>query len=249
MEDLIKLEHAPPKVLVDIANGHMSKLMDLSTQFKEKFPDSELMVGNIANPKTFEIYCHIGVDYVRVGIGGGSACTTSANGGVHYPMASLVQECAELGKNYPKTKIVADGGFRNYSDVIKALALGADYVMLGGILNKCLESCGDNYNNQNELISVEEAEKQFKQAVSVYKEYRGMSTKEVQRKWGKINVTTAEGIVKRNQVEYTIGGWVENFKDYLKTNMSYCNKRSLEEYIGNVEYVFITQNAFNRFNK
>ena len=68
-----------------------------------------------------------------------SGCLTSANTGVHFPMASLIHECYQYKKkgNY-NTKIVADGGFRNYDDIIKAIMLGADYVMLGGILNKCL---------------------------------------------------------------------------------------------------------------
>lgn len=255
-ETLIGMDHSPQRVLVDIANGHMKKLMDLSREFKAKFPDHELMVGNIANPKTYELYCHIGVDYVRVGIGGGSACTTSANGGVHYPMGSLVSECAEIGKNYPNTKIVADGGFRTYSDVIKGLALGADYIMLGGILNKCLESCSPTYlfdDGQGEdgyvEITDDLSERYLFNHPKRYKKFRGMSTKEVQKKWGRKELKTSEGIVKYNKVEYTLSGWTENLVDYLKTNMSYCNKRNLSEYIGGVEIIFMTQNAFSRFNK
>ena len=68
-----------------------------------------------------------------------SGCLTSANTGVHFPMASLIYECYQYKKKESyNTKIVADGGFRNYDDIIKAIMLGADYVMLGGILNKCL---------------------------------------------------------------------------------------------------------------
>ena len=71
-------------------------------------------------------------------------CTTSANASIHYPMASLIYECNRIKQdNAYDCKIVADGGFKNFADIIKALALGADYVMLGGILNKCLES--DSY--------------------------------------------------------------------------------------------------------
>ncbi len=128
----------PKKVLIDVANGHMQKLWDISKSIKEKFGSNiELMVGNIANPEAYRKYCEIGVDWIRVGIGGGSACTTSANVSIHYPMASLIRECKDLsyGVDSP-TKIIADGGFKNFSDIIKALALGADAVMLGGIFNK-----------------------------------------------------------------------------------------------------------------
>lgn len=72
-EELLNKEESevPKKVLIDVANGHMTRVMEASKEFKSKFPNNQLMVGNIANPKTFELYCHIGVDYVRVGIGGG----------------------------------------------------------------------------------------------------------------------------------------------------------------------------------
>ena len=76
-----------------------------------------------------------------------------------------------------------------------------------------------------------------------------MSTKEVQSKWGKSTLKTAEGITKYNKVEYTIEGWIDNFSDYLKSNMSYSNKRTLEEYKGKADVRFITSEAYARFNK
>ena len=135
------------RILVDIANGHMSKLYDLCKYFTENMKSTnQLMIGNIANPNTYELFAELGVDYIRVGIGGGSGCLTSANTGVHYPMASLISECYNIKKKRGyTTNIVADGGFRNYDDIIKALALGADYVMLCGVLNKTLESCSPVY--------------------------------------------------------------------------------------------------------
>ena len=82
----------------------------------------------------------------------------------------------------------------------------------------------------------------------MYKKFRGMSTKEVQKKWGKQKLTTSEGIVKYNKVEYTMEKWIENFEDYLKSAMSYTNSKNLIEF-KETEYVFITQNALNRYNK
>jgi hypothetical protein len=81
----------PKRVLIDIANGHMMKLYETAKRIKSDY-DVELMIGNIANPNTYEVYSEIGVDYVRVGIGGGSACTTSANGAIHHPMAFSYRE-------------------------------------------------------------------------------------------------------------------------------------------------------------
>lgn len=252
---LDKGERLPKKVLIDVANGHMQKLYNTAALIKEAFGDRiELMVGNIANPETYKKYCQIGVDYVRVGIGGGSACTTSANVSIHYPMASLIKECAEWKHVYDKpTKIVADGGFKNFSDIIKALALGADYVMLGGMFNKCLESCGDNFLKDSQgkfhLIDFARAELNFKEGIEVWKYYRGMSTKEVQKTWNRQELKTGEGITKYNKVDHTISGWCENFTDYLKSAMSYTDALNLGEFIGKPKFVKISDNAFSRFNK
>jgi hypothetical protein len=187
-----------------------------------------------------------------------SACTTSANVSIHYPMASLVNECSEITNEFINPpKIIADGGFRNYSDIIKALALGADYVMLGGVFNKCLESsspnCVRNIDRDGKetytQISLSQASEILSRGEEVYKYYRGMSTKEVQKFWKRDILRTGEGITKWNRVEYSLSGWVENFIDYLKSAMSYTDSRNLKEFIRNVNWVKITQNSFNRFKK
>ena len=255
IEILDKKSQLPKRILIDVANGHMQKLYDTAKKIKQTYEDKiELMIGNIANPDTYKKYCEIGVDYIRVGIGGGSACTTSANVSIHYPMDSLISECAYFKSIYDKpTKIVADGGFRNFSDIIKALALGADYVMLGGIFNKCLDSCGETFmkDSQSQYYQVDflKAMNAFDAGVDVYKYYRGMSTKEVQKSWNRSELKTGEGITKYNKVEYTLEGWCENFTDYLKSAMSYCDSRNLNEFIGEVRYEIISQNSFMRFNK
>lgn len=243
------------RILVDIANGHIQKLHDLCKKFvkNRKKKSHVLMVGNVANPRTYRELAKIGVDYVRVGIGGGSGCLTSANTGVHYPMASLVLECYELKETHNlKTKIVADGGFKKFDDIIKALCLGADYVMIGGLFNQSLESCGDNYIFNKIKISQNTAEKIWtkfpKLRKYMTKSFRGMSTKDVQKKWGKNVLRTSEGISKRNPINYKLEGWVENFSDYLKSSMSYTSSRNLEDF-KNSFYTLITKNAYNRFNK
>ena len=259
LDEMIELfesgKELPKKVLIDVANGHMFKLWEISKRIKEKYGNNiELMVGNIANPDTYRKYCEIGVDWIRVGIGGGSACTTSANVSIHFPMASLVNECYEISKEFDNpTKILADGGFRSFSDIIKALALGADACMLGGIFNKCLESCSDNFLKDSvglfHLIDEERAITNFDSGIDVWKYYRGMSTKEVQKSWNRKELKTGEGISKYNKVEYTLSGWRENFTDYLRSAMSYSNSRTLEDFIGQANWVKISQNAFDRFNK
>lgn len=265
-----KKPHTDAKLyaLIDVANGHMIQLFEMAKKAKELYGDKlVLMVGNIANPNTALKFASIGVDYIRVGIGGGAGCLTSVQTGVGYPMGSLIKECSVLIQS-SKTKIVADGGFKKFADINKALALGADYVMLGSMLNKCLESCGSNRykthsgdsfsNIEDYKLSVEigvyppigsMSDECFMMEGLLYKKYRGMSTKEVQKAWGREKLKTSEGISTYNKVEYTLEGFVENLTDYLKSAMSYTGSRTLEEFKKYNCYELITQASFNRFNK
>ena len=239
-------------VLIDIANGHMKHMIDLVKELRSK-TKVKIMVGNIANPETYRVLSEAGADFIRVGIGFGGGCLTAMNTGVGYSMAQLVKECSDIKDENEAfgeitSKIVADGGFREYSDIIKALALGADYVMLGSILNKCLESSGDTYW-KGIKVSSDIAGFLWRHKFKLEKKFRGMSTKEVQKKWGKEKLTTSEGVVRMRTVKYTLEGWTENFIDYLKSAMSYTNSRELKDFIGNVKWTVISQNSFNRFNK
>ena len=167
-------------ICVDIANGHMKSLYDKCIIAKKNAMAGKykltIMTGNIANPETYKWICtnaryfnyntheyELVIDYIRVGIGGGSGCITTSNVSAHYPQASLIDECYKVkqelirtkSKNYELPKIVADGGIRNYDHVIKALALGADYVMIGSLFAQCIESAGEKSSkNINQKISL-----------------------------------------------------------------------------------------------
>lgn len=216
--DLLENENLTAKVCVDIANGHMRHLLDLCIMAKANFGTRLIiMSGNIANPLTYVAYAKAGIDFVRVGIGGGSQCTTSANVGIHFPMASLLDSIKEIKfssesylTKYPC--IIADGGFSNFDDIIKALALGADYVMIGKLFAQSTEACGLTIDNGAKRL------------------YRGMSTKAVQSKSGKTELKTAEGITSYVPILYSLNTWVGNFTSYLRSAMSYTSSFNLVEF-------------------
>lgn len=232
------------RVVIDIANGHMRHTLDIIKEAKQRAKDNDVnlvvMAGNIANPKAYLDYCRAGVDYVRLGIGAGSMCTTTSNTGVHYPMASLISECVKFRGSWEwdhskeqSTKIVADGGIRNYSDAIKALALGADYVMIGGLFSAMLESAAEIEGELPYTFPswTEPAKRQFIRENDLYKTSHGMSTREAQKNIDKNAITkTAEGITIKQPIKYTINQWVENFTDYLRSAMSYTSSHNLEEF-------------------
>jgi IMP dehydrogenase/GMP reductase len=249
-------------ICIDIANGHMKRLLDDAKKSKQMYGDSlVLMVGNVANPLTYMELSKAGTDFVRVGIGNGSGCSTSVHTGIGYPLASLVYDIYLLKRNKSGkfAKVVADGGIKKYADIIKALALGADYVMCGGIFNKALESAGYTYaaNKKFEGYTVpgdmvnqysNEVRTAFRMGSLFYKKFRGMSTKEVQAHLGN-DLRSSEGVTRMIQVEYSLSGWVENFIDYFSSAMSYTDCKDLKGFIGKPEWSLITQNSFARFNK
>lgn len=259
---LINEDKLPYKmyICIDVANGHMMQLYELSKYAKEKYGDNlVLMVGNIANPDTYIEYSKIGVDFVRCGIGTSPVCTTSANGGIHYPMGSLLTDIKTLklynsNKITKFAKIVADGGFNNFDQINKALALGADFVMLGKIFAKTVEACGEiktvvfphKFNVLNDGPFQDWIRTKDINTIKFYecwREYYGMSTKRAQKEFGKEGNKTAEGITSKVNIEYTIKGWVDNFKHYLQSTMSYTNCVTLDDFIGKVQSKLITPNA------
>ena len=256
-DQVINSNNHQNKILIDIANGHMSDLFDVVEKFKKSSvgKNVELIIGNIANPDTYRLFCNLGKygpDYIRLGIGNGSGCLTTQQLGVGYPMGSLISECSYIKEQYDHPpKIIADGGMKKYADIIKSLALGADYVMLGSLLAKSLESCGSFFEDNlgKSEISKEQAKILFDHNRNVFKNFRGMSTKEVQKKWGKTDLKTSEGVSRIYRIEYTLEGFVSNFEDYLRSAMSYTNCDELNVFIGGPLYNLITQNAHNRFNK
>lgn len=241
-------------VLIDVANGHMKKLHNKIRYAKSIHGDNLIiMAGNIANPETYRLLSEAGADYVRVGIGTGSVCITTSNTSIHYPMASLIKECYEISTAIKNPAyIIADGGIKGYSHIIKSLALGADYVMCGSVFNRMLESAGETICTNNYTLIDQYSEdtlNRFKDGERFLKLHYGMSTKKAQKELGNDIIKTSEGIEKTQNVEYTMPQWTENFKDYLKSAMSYTSAHELYDFIGMAETIVVSNNSYNSINK
>ena len=235
-------------ICIDQANGHMEDMITYGKMLRERLvtEDSEIMVGNIANPRTInKIAYNNFADWVRIGIGGGSVCTTSVQTGVHYPMASLISECHfykstfEFG-NKRVLKIVADGGIGDSGDICKALALGADAVMCGRFLCACEESASPF------LFGIDLSESTIS---TKYKEYWGMSTKKAQTDMGNTTLKNSEGIIDMVVVDCTLEERTNQIESAIKSSMSYCNACTLDEFRINSVLTRITPAAYAAYHK
>lgn len=273
--DITGIFVGPMKICIDLANGHMQCLLDTVKKLKEKYGKSIcIMTGNIANPEAYRDYESVGVDYVRCSIGSGNACLTSSNLGLHYGVFSLLKEIYEIKKEINgKCKIIADGGIRGYRDIQKALVY-ADYVMIGNLFNKAIESNGKTtygtfywnirgkkivrpiktllyYGREIEKENFNKVYKLLKEnKVTVWKQFFGQSTKIAQKLINEKNnkdnkLKTSEGLIKYQKVEYDINGWAENETDYLRSVMSYTNSRTLEDY-KNSQWIRISKIDYNK---
>lgn len=271
-------------VLIDIANGHMQALYDLVKEANKIYESSiKTMVGNIANAETYRVAYESEVDYIRVSIGTGGGCLTASNTGIFNSMVSLLSDISDIKTEIRKSgvcgcrlpKVIADGGIRNYSDIIKALALGADYVMCGQVFAKMLESAADKditpvdgenkdiinntsfddiYNSNGIWYGVvkgrEDGEDDKTITIgSMTAKFHGMASREGQIAMKGAKTRTSEGLEKEVTIDYTMSQWVQNFTDYMQSAMSYCDSRSLHEFRDKANIVIISNNTRESINK
>ena len=249
------------KVLIDIANGHMKEVYDCVKDAKQEYGDNlTVMVGNIANPKTYLECCKAGVDYVRVGIGGGNVCTTGVQTGIHASMVWLLTEINKLKEelciingynckmsfsdycnenNWTFTKIIADGGIDTIDKAIKCLALGADYIMMGKLFAQCEEACGERREVPDDGYHIWKFERR----------YYGMASIQGQKDISGGVKKNPEGIETWVPIKYTLEQFISKFEAALLSCMSYCGASNLDEFIGKVKWLPMTFKEFKSYYK
>jgi IMP dehydrogenase len=208
-------------LIIDTAHGHTKGVVSVLKAVKSKFPKTDVVVGNIATGAAAKYLVEAGADAVKVGIGPGSICTTRVVAGVGFPQLSAILEVAEAikGSGVP---VIADGGIRYTGDIPKAIAAGADTVMLGSLLAGTKESPGETI--------IFEGRK--------FKSYRGMGSVEAMKHGSKdryfqdveddIKKLVPEGIVGRVPYKGELNETMHQFIGGLRAGMGYCGAKDIE---------------------
>ncbi|MBT7350123.1 guanosine monophosphate reductase [candidate division WWE3 bacterium] len=201
-------------IVVDIAHGYSDKLAEAVKFVKNRLPGMEIIAGNVCNPEALKFVGDIGVDSVKVGIGGGSMCQTRVVTGFGVPMVTAIESCFEAAQSFG-IPIIADGGHRVCGDVVKALWAGADSVMLGGMLAATAEAPG-------ELVELDDI---------FYKEYRGMASIEARSSnhMDEGKEQSPEGVSTYKRFKGSVVPIVKDLITGMGSAFSYGNARNLEE--------------------
>lgn len=214
------IEEGVDALVIDTAHGHSKGVATILKIIKKDFPDTDIIVGNIATGAAAKFLVKAGADAVKVGIGPGSICTTRVVAGVGFPQLSAIMEVAEAIKG-TGVPIIADGGIRYTGDIPKAIAAGADTVMLGSLLAGTKESPGETI--------IFEGRK--------FKSYRGMGSIEAMEKGSKdryfqdveddVKKLVPEGIVGRVPYKGEVYETMHQFIGGLRAGMGYCGSKDI----------------------
>ncbi|MEO0059103.1 MAG: hypothetical protein RLZZ312_750, partial [Bacteroidota bacterium] len=225
-------------IIIDTAHGHTKGVVDVLKLVKSKFPELDVIVGNIATAEAAKYLVDNGADGVKVGIGPGSICTTRIVAGVGFPQFSAVLEVAAAIKD-SGVPVIADGGIRYTGDIPKAIAAGASCVMLGSLLAGTKESPGETI--------IFEGRK--------FKSYRGMGSVEAMQEGSKdryfqdveddIKKLVPEGIVGRVPYKGELNESMQQFVGGLRAGMGYCGARDIETLQETSKFVRITASGIN----
>lgn len=227
------VESGTDVLCIDTAHGHSKNVIETVKYMKAKYPDVVIVAGNVVTEAATEVLMSAGADVVKIGVGPGSICTTRVVAGVGMPQITAVMKCAKVAKAKGKT-IIADGGIKFSGDVVKALALGANTVMIGNLLAGADESPGETVLYQGRT----------------YKVYRGMGSLGAMKvgskdRYGQADVSdldklVPEGIEGKVPYKGSAAGIIHQLIGGLKSGMGYLGANNIEELQNRAEFVQIT---------
>ena len=219
-------------ISIDTAHGHSKGVIDAAKRVKKKYPDLDLIVGNIATGEAAKALAKAGVNAVKVGVGPGSICTTRVVAGIGMPQLSAVYEASTALKG-SDVCVIADGGIRFSGDIVKAIAAGADTIMIGSLLAGTEEAPGE--------VIIYEGRK--------FKSYRGMGSLEAMEDGSKdryfqdveddVKKLVPEGISGRVPFKGLVSEVLYQLTGGLKAGMGYCGAKTIED-LKQAKFVKIT---------
>ncbi|WP_069650301.1 IMP dehydrogenase [Caloranaerobacter ferrireducens] len=218
-------------VVIDTAHGHSKGVLEAVSKIKDKFPELQLIAGNVATAEATEDLIKAGADAVKVGIGPGSICTTRVVAGVGVPQITAIYDCAQAAKKY-NVPIIGDGGIKYSGDIVKAIAAGADVVMMGSLFAGTEESPGETVLYQGRRFKV----------------YRGMGSMGAMASGSKDRYfqedskkLVPEGVEGRVPYKGPLKDTIFQLVGGLKAGMGYCGTPTIKELQERGQFIRITQ--------
>ena len=224
-------------IVVDTAHGHSKKVINTINKIKKISKDCVICAGNIATGKAAKFLADAGVDIVKVGIGPGSICTTRLVTGIGVPQLSAVLNVKSALKNY-KTKIISDGGIKFSGDISKALAAGADAVMIGSLFSGTKESPGKVFRHKGKLY------KNFRGMGSIGAMSVGSADRYFQKKSKNISKYVPEGVEGIVQFKGPVVKIIYQLVGGLKSSMGYMGSKTIKDLQKKCEFIKITKAGF-----
>ena len=209
-------------IVIDTAHGHTKKVLNMIIKIRKKLKNSTLCVGNIATGKAAKFLADNGVDIVKVGIGPGSICTTRLVAGIGVPQLSAVMDVKKALKKY-KTKIISDGGIKFSGDLAKAIAAGADAIMIGSLFSGTMESPGKIIRYRGKLY------KNFRGMGSVGAMNAGSADRYYQKKTKDISKYVPEGVEGMVKFKGSVKEIIFNLVGGLKSSMGYMGAKTIRD--------------------
>ncbi|CAM3685004.1 IMP dehydrogenase [Erysipelothrix urinaevulpis] len=223
-------------VAVDSAHGHSQGVLDTVKMIRAEFPDLDIVGGNVVTAQAATDLIYAGANVIKVGVGPGSICTTRVVSGVGVPQLTAVNDVYQVAKQY-KVGVIADGGIKLSGDIAKALAAGADCVMLGGLLAGSEETPGEVIEVFGKKV------KAYVGMGSLSAMKRGSSDRYFQGGVSELNKLVPEGIEATVPYKGTIRDVVYQMMGGVRSGMGYCGCASIAEMHAKAQFVKITGNG------